>query len=346
MPPSHVQMDDNFMARAEQRRLAQQQAAVPPPNTSGTQYDDPYTSMFEQRALARMNSLSQQGTDPAFDQVMSLIRSRVGNLTNAAPVSFAPVSFSVNNPYMGEFANSARSRMAELNQEPFSDQEEARMRSRALEGVEINRSGSRQRALEDAARRGLGESSGVIQERFAQVDRGADSDRTKAESDLAMFTTTERNRRKDAAVQLAQGLAAMGSQEAAMGLQAQTSAASLNQQGQIAGAQINQGREGQILQMAGMIADLAAQKRGEARANQNDILAIAQNLANLGPQRMAQLMSVFNGIGGDPSGVFNNTLNMSNTQANQNNQNSAANQNMMNGLGQILAYYASQPQGR
>lgn len=390
-------------------------------------------------------------------------------------VAFPTVNFTTDNPWLQQFAEHSQKRIAELQQEPFSAQEEDRYRTRALERIEADRAASRQRALEDAARRGVGESSGVIQERFRDVDRSADTNRAVAERDLAIFQAEERQRRRDLATQVSQLLAAMGQGEAARELQAQMaaeqinsqmrqSAASLNQQGALSAADLNQrgrlsvadlnqrgrlsvdqanqgaqltaadlnqrgrlaaesanqgaflsaadlnqrgrlaaesanqgaflsaadlnqrGRlsaesanqqaalnaaqlnqagaiaganlqqsnafglanlqqqnQGRVLQAAGMLADLAAQRRGEIRANQNDVLSIAQSLSNLAPQRIQHMLSVLGGLGGaDPGAIANTALNLSN-QANQRDQQAqAGNQAFLAGLGQIMAYLAAQ----
>lgn len=295
-------------------------------NAAGGVFSDPYTNMLEQLARGRIGQLSRPTQDPGLDEVLGLIRSQIGSASSATGPR------AVSNGLLGDFIAQGRQRITELNQEPFSAPEETRLRTRALGNVEELRSAAKQRATEDAARRGLGETSGIIQDAYQTVDRNMDRNRTTAETDLAQFITTERQRRRSEATGISAQLAGAGAQDAA-----------LQSQNENARVGFEQARTGQIMQMAGMLADQAAQQRGEARANQNDILQIASMLAQLAPQRLAMAMNVLNGTGGnDANGVFNNTLNLSNMQSNQNNQNNAGTANMMGGLGQLLAYYAAQ----
>lgn len=278
----------------------------PPPNPFGTLYNDPYTAQFEQVAGRTMADLSQPFSDPTLDDAMVMIRSRATGGSN---------------PYVSEFANQARARIAELNQEPFSASEEMRMRTRVEDDAGRRNALAKRDALLDASRRGIADSSGVIQERHAQIDRGTSADLTRADSDLSMFITNERQRRRSEATGLGQNLASLGLQESAQA-------------------------DGRILQAATMLASIAAQKRGETRARQNDVLQIAQYLSNLGPQRLALAMNVLNGTGGnDLGGLFTNTLNLSNSQAQQQQYASQGNAAYMQGLGQILAILANQNRG-
>ena len=291
---------------------------------NGGLYDDPYTALFESAAKRRITDLSKPFSDPALDDVMSLIRNQVGSLSSAAPVSF-----NASNPLLTDFITQGRQRISELNQEPFSETEEARYRTRATENVEKQRASAKRRALEDISRRGIADTSGILLDMEQDIDRSADANKTTAETDLAMFLTGERNRRRDTATTIAGQLAGAGQAEAAM-----------TQQGQIAAAGLNQSRQGQIMQAAGMLADLAAQRRGEARANQNDILQIAQTLSQLGPQRLALMMSVLNNSP-SPDSVFQNTLNLSNTQAAQRNQNQQGRAALNQGLAAVLSYFSN-----
>ena len=302
-------------------------APAPPPaasaNPYGNQYNDPYTSLFETISKNAMSRLSQPFQDNTLDEVMGLIRSKIGSVGSMPGPSFT------SNPFGGDYAAQARQRISELNQEPYSAAEESRLKTGALEAIEKNRSSSKQRALENISRRGVADTSGILLDMEGSIDRGADSDRATSEREFANFVTSERNRRRDSATAIAGGLANFGAQEAAMA-----------NQNSIASANFGMAREGQVMSMASALADLAAQRRGEMRANQNDILAISQSLMNLGPQRLALMQSVLNNQP-TPESLFNNTLNLSNTQFNQNqvsNQGSAA---MMGGLGQIMAYLAA-----
>lgn len=96
-------------------------------------------------------------------------------------------------------------------------------------------------------------------------------------------------------------------------------------------------QQNQLMQLAGMLSQVMDTRRGEERSNENDILQIASMLSNLGPQRLALAMNVLNGTGGgDMSGLFNNTLNLSNSQQAANQNASANRQNFLLGLGQLI----------
>jgi hypothetical protein len=298
------------------------------PDLSGSVFSDPYSALFEDVARSRMRTLAQPFSDPALDDVVNLIRGQVGKLTSSGPANFG-----AGNPYLGEYAGVVRNRIAELNQEPFSPQEESRLKTGALESIERDRNSSLQRAKENVARRGMAESSGILLDMEGDINRGADATRATSEREFANYVTGERNRRRDQAVGFGQTLATLGEAEAGRSLQAQ-----------IAAHSANQGRDAQIMSAANMLAEIAAQRRGETRANQNDILQIAMQLSQLTPQRLALAMNVLNGTGGnDVSGLFNNTLNLSNTQtANRTNADSAT-AAFLEGLAKTLSYYGQRP---
>ena len=293
---------------------------------AGGIFSDPYTNLYERLATSQLGKLSQPFSDPNLDAVTKLIASRVSGLTSAAPVSF-----SASNPYAGEYADVVRQRIAELNQAPFSSTEEARMKTGVMNSIEATRTADRQRALEDIARRGIADSSGVLQERYRAADASAATNRTPAETDLAKYITDQTQQRKNQAVQFGGTLAQLGEGEAGRSLQ-----------GQIAAQSANQSRESQIMGAAGMLADIAAQRRGEQRARESDVLLIAQSLAQLTPQRLALAMSVLGGTSPDLNSIFGNTLNLSNTQTNANQTQSAQSSNMLLGLAQLMGWAAGQ----
>lgn len=281
---------------------------VPPAAASSdTVFSDPYTAQLERLAQGQIDSLSQPWNDPGFEDVVRLIQSQVGRLQAGSP-----------NALLGDFISQGRQRIAELNQEPFSAPEEDRLRTRAVQGVEAERSAARERALQDVSRRGMADSSGVLQELYSRADRSAEQGRTRAETDLAMYITGERQRRKSEATGISQALASAGAQEASR----------------------NDARQGQILAAAGMLADLNAQRRGEMKANRQEVLAIAASLAQLPIQRLQAMLGVLHGTGGtDIGNPFAGAMSMYNAAGNQNAYNQQGNSALMAGLGQLLGYY-------
>lgn len=225
-------------------------------------YEDVFTPWLETLGSQRIEQLQRPFSDPMLDEVVGLIRGRVGQI-QSTPTG-------------------------------FSAQEEDRLNTRAWDGLERRRTAAKQRATEDAARRGLGESSGVIQEQYRDIDSGFDSDRTRAEADTNIWMSQEENSRR-------------------------------NQQ------------TSQLMQLAGMLSQVAGTRRAEERTNQNDILQIATMLSNIGPSRLAQLMGVVNGVQQpNIAGAFSNQLNLSNSQTAQSQYDSQGRAAMMAGLGQLI----------
>lgn len=237
-------------------------AATPAAQPNAGGYTDPFTNLLTTTAMRRMQTLAQPQADPMLDEVLGLIRGRI-DAVQAQPTGFSPV-------------------------------EQDRLMTRSWDGLEQRRTAAKQRATEDAARRGLGESSGVIQEQYRNIDQAFDSDRTASERDTNIWMSNEENSRR-------------------------------NQQG------------AQLGQLTGMLSGIQQQRESTSRANENDIMQIAQMLSQLGPQRMALAMSVLNGGGGnDLGGLFNQSLNLANSGQNQQNYQNQGQAAMMAGLGQLL----------
>lgn len=230
--------------------------------TNAGGYTDPFTNLLTTTAMRRMNTLAQPQADPMLDEVLGLIRGRIGAV-QSQPTGFSPV-------------------------------EQDRLMTRSWDGLEQRRTAAKQRATEDAARRGVGESSGVIQEQYRNIDQAFDSDRTASERDTNIWMSTEENNRR-------------------------------NQQ------------SAQLAQLTGMLSGVQQQRESTSRANENDIMQIAQMLSQLGPQRLALAMSALNGGGGnDLNGLFNSSLALSNSGQNQQNYQNQGQAAMMAGLGQLL----------
>lgn len=326
---------DQYTSRVPQRPRVpaprpNELTGVTPP-TTGTNpttslFSDPYTKLFEDISRQRINTLSQPFSDPGLEEVLGLIRGQIGNLQSSPGINFGG-----GNSMFGDFISQGQKRIAELNQAPFTSQEEAAMKTKTQDTLAAQRDQARQRATEDVARLGQASTSGTLQARIADVEKGFESSSAKAQNDQMLWIADQAQQRKNQATTIAQQLAAMGAQEEGMA----------NARG-IASANYDQSRNGAIMSAAGMLADIAAQKRGEQRANQNDVLQIAQQLSNLTPQRLALAMNVLNGSGGnDLSGLFTNTLNLSNTQASNAQNSTNASSAFMQALAKIMSYYGA-----
>jgi hypothetical protein len=296
------------------------------PDFSGSVFSDPYSALFENVAKQRMSTLSQPFSDPALDDVVNLIRGQIGKLSSSSGPSFGG-----GNSMFGDFVTQGRQRIAELNQAPFSATEEAAMKTRARDDLTVQRDQARKRITEDAGRRNILPSSGVVGAEVSNLERGFTTADAKAQNDLVLWMADQAQQRKNQATGIAGQLAQMGAAEEGM---ADSRA--------IASANFEQSRNAQIMQAASSLAEIAAQKRGEMRANQNDVLQIAMQLSQLTPQRLALAMNVLNGTGGnDMSGLFNNTLNLSNTQTNNRNMQDSATAAFLEGISKMLSYYGA-----
>lgn len=278
-------------------------------------FDDPGTALLMQTIKKQMGEYSQP---VAFDKdTMGVLDFLKGQMAGG-------VSSGSGNPLLGDFITQGRKRIAELEQEPFSAGEEAALKTKAKDQITVDRDAQRQMALEDMSRRGVADSSGVLQERYANIDRAYSSADAKAMNDLMLYISGERQNRKDKAAGLSQQLSQAGMQEEQIANSARESSSA------------------RIMQAASTIANLQAQQRGETRANQQQVLNLAAMMAQLPMDRLNMMMGVLNGSGGNNAGsLFNNTLALSNTQGRQNEINASANDGMLEGLSSMFTYFAN-----
>jgi hypothetical protein len=138
-----------------------------------TQFDDPYTKLYEDTLQNALKSYSQP--TPQVQQLMDFLNKQFQT----------------------------------LSQHPgYSPEQMAVLNTQAFEPIEQMRQASQQRTLERAGARGMLPSSGLIQGEQAQNDRVYDQMRTVANRDLAVNQIN----RQDADVQRALALAQMGVQ--------------------------------------------------------------------------------------------------------------------------------------
>lgn len=312
-------------------------------NDPFAQFSDPSTHFLEQIIQQQLGHLSGPVHDPTRDGIMAFLGKQLGTMSSAPPITFdAPGDFSVDNPLLNDFIASGRQRITELNQRPFTDAEEAALRTRTRNDTLVTRDAAKQHVLEDAARRGLGESSGVIQAGLQGQEQAFTSADAKNQNDLMLWIADQIQQRKDKATGISQQLAGAGEQQAARVQAGRTAAGQLKMQGQIAATSANQARQGQVMGIAGALAEMAAQARGETRAREGDVLSLSTLLSQLPIQRLQTLMGVLNGSGGNNiQDLFGNVATLNNAQQNATNTHNAQSASFLNGLSSLASYYAN-----
>jgi hypothetical protein len=151
-------------AQAGAPRTTQPGMAMP-----GGQFDDPYTSLFENVAKTYLDRLT--GPNPEFQRLMDFIGSQFGELSTS---------------------------------QGYSPDEQAILRTQALEPLERDRAAGQQRVLQRTAARGFLPSSGLNELDAREVDRDADTRRTVAQRDLAINAINKRQTDRSNALSLAQ----------------------------------------------------------------------------------------------------------------------------------------------
>lgn len=185
---------------------------------------------------------------------------------------------------------------SQLTGDPFTSQQEDALRARFRNQLTASRDAAKQRAVEDAAAHGLGESSGVLQSKLQQTENSYQQANAQSLNDLMLYIANEGQARKSSA--------------------------------------------------AGALANLAAMQRGEQRGDQQQLVSLAQLLAQLPVDRLRELSAVVNGTGGnDINAVIHNLSGLSDQQQRQqqiNDQNQAA---WINALAQYANYFAEKHRG-
>lgn len=306
-------------------------------------FDDPATHMLEQVIRGQLGTLARPTADPTRDGLMDFFKSQMGTLSSAAPITFdAPGNFNADNPLLNDFVTEGRKRIGELNERPFTDAEEAGMRTRTRNDALVQRDQASKRATERASARGIARSSGVLEADQQSIDNSFTAADAKNQNDLLMWVAEQIQGRKNQATGISQSLASAGEQQAARAQAGNIAAGQLRLQGQVASNTANQNRQGQIMGLAGALAEMAAQQRGEARARQGDVLSLSTLLAEIPIQRLQTMMSVLNGTGGNNIGsLFNSVATLNNAQQVGQTQQNNATDNFLNGISSLASYYAN-----
>lgn len=150
----------------QQQAIASAQRGVPMP---GGQFDDPYTSLFENVSKQYLERLTGQNAE--MDRLMKFIGDQFGQLSTS---------------------------------QGYTPDQQAVLRTQALEPIEADRKALGQRTLERTAMRGMLPSSGLNELDMREVDRQAEQRRTVAQRDLAINGINKQQADLNQALQLAQ----------------------------------------------------------------------------------------------------------------------------------------------
>jgi hypothetical protein len=257
--------------------------------TGFSQFDDPSASLLERLALDRVERLSQTPERTSLDAYTKMLMEKEA----------------ANQRRAEEFAATTRARAGELSGPAFTDQDEARLRTRSMEQLEQRRQQTLKNQRENIYMRGFAPTSGIA----AGSDRAVNSDferaRTGREADLLNYMIEETQKRKDKAVQLE-----------AMAQQALS------------------GGDVASLQMMSTLADLEDMLIRQADQQERERLASAGIPVDLAYQRTQLALQIL-GSGGNPADITNNLLGI----ASLGNQNQALNisqrNSTMSGLGTL-----------
>jgi hypothetical protein len=290
-------------------------------------FNDPSTNYLTDTIKKQLAALNHApSTDPTTSWLMSFLTDKLHSSADAAPVSF-----DVGNGLLGDFINEGRQRIAELNQAPFTSAEEQALKTRTRNDLASQRDEARQRLTEDASRRGIGNSSGIVGQEVANLEGQTTAQDAKNQNDLMLYIADKTQERKNQAATIAQSLASAGQADAAMQMQ-----------GKIAAESANSNRQGQVMGIATALANMAAQQRGEARARQGDILQLSTLLAELPVQRLQLAANILNGSGGgNINSIFQDVLGLNNAQQGAQNQQTGAQASFLQALTALASYFAN-----
>jgi hypothetical protein len=312
-------------------------------NDPFNQFDDPATHHLESIIQQQLAKLSRPMADPTTDGIMAFLKGQLGSLSSAPPIAFDfGGDFTASNPLFDDFVTQGRQRIAELNQRPFTDAEEAALKTRTRQDQVVARDEAKKRVLLDAARRGVGESSGVLQEGLQGAEQSFTAADAKSQNDLMLWIADQMQQRKNQATGIAQSLASAGEARASREQAGRIAGGQMKMQGQIAANSANQARQGMVLGIAGSLAEMAAQQRGEQRVRQQDVLALSTLLAELPMQRLQMMMSVLNGTGGNNiPNLFSNVSQLNAAQEAARARGDAASASFLEGLAKLASYYSN-----
>jgi hypothetical protein len=207
------------------------------------------------------------------------------------------------NAYLDQYGASTQQRMAELNQDPYTASDEAALKARFFDDLARTRDDRTQQLQQRLASMGMAPTSGTAQEAGALLEGEYETARAGQQRDLLKYTTDERNRRRDLAVQLSGGLSGAGAQEA------QNQAQFEGQRANIASglAQLLGSLQDRQLGVAGSLAGLRRQRYLDDMERGGQMLETSALPSALQQQRMAQLQNLLSGQG-TPQSIYEQQL--------------------------------------
>jgi hypothetical protein len=157
---------------------------------AGAEFDDPWGANLEGMVGSRLNALGQNPASPQLDAYLQMLmgKEKAGQAR------------------AGEFANTLRTRAGELNQAPYTTQQEDVMRTRSVDQLERRRQQTLKNRRDEVYARGFEPTSGLVRGEEQQVNQGFDQAKQGVDADLLYNSMAEGQRRRDQAVSL-EGLA-------------------------------------------------------------------------------------------------------------------------------------------
>lgn len=122
-------------------------------NAPGSQFSDPYTKLLENLATQQLEALRQPQSNPQLDQLLAFLQKRFGDLSGSPG---------------------------------YSPEQQALLRTQALDPIEADRAASQRRSTERTASRGMLPSSGLAELDSRDVDMQYDKVRAAAQRDLGV----------------------------------------------------------------------------------------------------------------------------------------------------------------
>jgi hypothetical protein len=268
-------------------------------------FNDPLTQPLMQSWTKRMRQLNTPG--PGYGDIEDMFKNALNrdprmddalnNLQDMMKRS-AP-----RNAYLDQYGASTQQRMAELNQDPYTASDEAALKARFFDDLARTRDDRTQQLQQRLASMGMAPTSGTAQEAGALLEGEYETARAGQQRDLLKYTTDERNRRRDLAVQLSGGLSGAGAQEA------QNQAQFEGQRANIASglAQLLGSLQDRQLGVAGSLAGLRRQRYLDDMERGGQMLETSALPSALQQQRMAQLQNLLSGQG-TPQSIYEQQL--------------------------------------
>jgi hypothetical protein len=271
-------------------------------------YDDPSTQQLEEFLRLLIDDKTNPIDDPARNEYANALRQRFlsivepGSGVNAGATSLD---------------QQLQDAIAQLTNPALTENDRARLENRALEPMERDRQIRLQQQKEQLAARGLGESSGIITEALAGVDRDFDRRRGEVQRDLSIYEREQQDARRRDAI-------GFGTQRR------DVLATELDRE---------RGRYGEALTMAEALSNLSGQQRGEQDARMREALTYISLFPEMDERRMRLAMETLGMSNGMASGqsIFSTLSNLqqqAQAAAQQGQQQNAA---FWNSMGQWMA---------